>query len=39
MQKISAGNSGAVLIDAVMEATRMLSHAPKENRRIILLIS
>jgi VWFA-related protein len=39
MQQIKAGNSGAVLIDAVMEATRMLSHAPKENRRIILLIS
>jgi len=39
MQKIKAGNSGAVLIDAVAEATRMLSHQPKENRRIILLIS
>ena len=39
MQKIKAGSSGAALIDAVAEATRMLSHQPKENRRIILLIS
>ena len=39
MEKIKAGSSGAALIDAVAEATRMLSHQPKENRRIILLIS
>jgi VWFA-related protein len=39
MQKIKAGSSGAAMIDAVAEAARMLSHQPKENRRIILLIS
>jgi VWFA-related protein len=39
MKKLHQGSSTAAIIDAVEESTRMLSHRPKDRRRIILLIS
>lgn len=37
--KIRPGSSTSRLIDAVADASRMLSHRPKDRRRIILVIS
>jgi VWFA-related protein len=39
VKKIHAGSSTSRLTDAVGESVRMLSHEPKNRRRIILLIS
>jgi VWFA-related protein len=39
LSKLHQGSSVAAIIDAVEESTRMLSHRPKDRRRIILLIS
>src|SRR5262249_18665969 len=39
VKKIHAGSSTSRLIDAIGESVRMLSHEPKNRRRIVLLIS
>jgi len=39
LKKITAGSSSSRMIDATMEAVRMLSNRPEERRRILLLIS
>ncbi|MCZ2148811.1 MAG: VWA domain-containing protein [Bryobacterales bacterium] len=39
LEKINPGSSTARQIDAVNDTVRMLSHRPKDRRRIILLIS
>jgi VWFA-related protein len=39
LERLKAGSSGAALIDSIAEATRMLSHRPAGNRRIILLVA
>jgi VWFA-related protein len=39
IDKINAGNSGNRIIDGVDQAVYMLRHRPKENRKIILLVS
>jgi VWFA-related protein len=39
MDKINAGNSGNRIIDGVGQAVYMLRHRPKENRKIVLLVS
>jgi VWFA-related protein len=39
LERLKAGSSGAALIDSISEATRMLSHRPAGNRRIILLVA
>jgi VWFA-related protein len=39
IKKIHAGSSTSRLIDAIGESVRMLSHEPKNNRRVVLLIS
>ncbi len=39
VDKITAGNSSNRIIDAVDQAVYMLRHRPKENRKIVLLVS
>jgi VWFA-related protein len=39
IDKINAGSSGTRMIDAVEASVRMLDHRPKNNRKIILLVS
>lgn len=39
IEKINAGSSQSRMIDAVETSVRMLSHRPKSNRKMILLIS
>ena len=39
VKKIHAGSSTSRLTDAIGESVRMLSHEPKNNRRVVLLIS
>lgn len=39
IDKINAGNSSSRMIDAVDEAVRMLKNRPKDNRKIVLLVS
>jgi VWFA-related protein len=39
LQKLKPGSSSSRMIDATIEATRMLTHRPKDRRRIILLIT
>jgi VWFA-related protein len=39
VDKITAGNSSNRIIDAVEESVRMLGKRPKENRKIVLLVS
>src|SRR5581483_1983466 len=39
VKKIHAGSSTSRLTDAIGESVRMLSHEPKDRRRIVLLIS
>ena len=39
VDKISAGNSSNRIIDAVDQSVYMLRHRPKENRKIVLLVS
>lgn len=39
LDKIKAGSSSSRLIDATIEATRMLRNRPRDRRRVLLLIS
>jgi VWFA-related protein len=39
LKKITAGSSSSRMIDATLEAVRMLKNRPEERRRILLLIS
>jgi VWFA-related protein len=39
IDKVNAGNSSSRMIDAVESAVRMLGKRPKDNRKIILLVS
>jgi len=39
IDKINAGSSGSRMIDAVETSVRMLDHRPKNNRKVILLVS
>jgi VWFA-related protein len=39
IEKINAGNSQSRMIDAVETSVRMLEHRPKNNRKIVLLVS
>jgi VWFA-related protein len=39
IDKVNAGNSSSRMIDAVQRAVFMLNHRPKDNRKIILLVS
>ena len=39
VKKIHAGSSTSRMVDAIGESVRMLSHEPKNRRRIVLLIS
>jgi VWFA-related protein len=39
IDKINAGNSSSRMIDAIENAVRMLGKRPKDNRKIILLVS
>jgi VWFA-related protein len=39
IDKINAGSSGSRMVDAVDDAVRMLDHRPKNNRKIILMVS
>ena len=39
INKVNAGSSGSRMVDAVEQGVRMLDHRPKNNRKIILLVS
>lgn len=39
LKQINAGSSSSRLLDAVVESARMLRHRPKNERRVILLVS